>query len=288
MRDILISIFLVVLCSLVLAGCGDEPINYDVSDEEVTQYEGYTLLWHDEFNGTELDKSNWFPEYHTPGWVNNELQEYTVNGDNYYVKDGKLVIKATKTTDENGKDHYASARISSQSRQEFTYGKVIVNAKVPKGKGLWPAAWMLPASTKQYGQWPVSGEIDIMEILCHETNKSYSTIHFGLPHKQSGGFYFTHRDEPDFSEDFHEFSVDWEPGEMRFYVDGNPVYTVKKWFGANVRQLPYPFPAPFDADFYVILNLAVGGDWPGVPNASTDFDNAEFLIDYVRVYQKSE
>lgn len=280
----LCTVALVGLGMMLMTACGK---NYDVKEEDVPAIEGYSLLWHDEFNGDKLDTSIWGKEVRKPGYTNNELQAYTQDEANIFVKDGNLVIKAIKTTDENGKDSYTSGRIRTRYKKEFTYGKVVVRAKVPKGKGLWPAAWLMPASDELYGQWPLGGEIDIMEILGHETNKTYSTIHYGLPHTQSGGYLYTKAGEPDFSEEFHEFSVDWEPGEMRFYVDGELVHKVNEWYTAYFRQVPAEFPAPFNADFYMILNLAVGGDWPGSPNAQTDFDKAEYYVDYVRIYQKN-
>ena len=147
---------------------------------------------------------------------------------------------------------------------------------------------MMPASNAEYGQWPLGGEIDIMEVVCHDTKTAYSTIHYGLPHSSQQGILKIPAGEADFSEAFHEFSVEWEPGEIRFYIDDKHIYTATEWFTKNHGQVPAKFPAPFDKPFHIILNMAVGGDWPGSPDDSTDFDNAEYLVDYVRVYQKKE
>jgi hypothetical protein len=167
------------------------------------------------------------------------------------------------------------------------YGKVVVSAKVPEGQGLWPAIWMMPQDESYYGQWPKCGEIDIMESLGKDTTISYSTIHYGEPHaEQQGTVTMTGADS--FSARFHEYSVEWEPGEMRFYTDDVLVLTVNDWFTAEEGQDDKPYPAPFNQPFFVQMNLAVGGDWPGNPDATTNFDNAEFEIDYVRVYQKPE
>ena len=285
--------------SILAAGCGNtedkkesEDMNKapltDVAEENVPIPEGYSLFWHDEFNGDKLNTSVWSKEIHKPGFVNHELQEYTVSPENIFVKDGCLTIKAIKTVDENGNVHYTSGRLNTNYAMMFTYGKVVVGAKVPKGKGLWPAAWMMPCSNANYGQWPLGGEIDIMEILGNDTKTAYSTIHYGLPHEQQQGMKRTAAGEPDYSEAFHEFSVEWEPGEIRFYIDGTHICTANEWFTKNYNQVPAPFPAPFDKDFHMILNLAVGGDWPGNPDETTDFDKAEYLVDYVRVYQKKE
>ncbi len=257
-----------------------------VSQEDVPQYEGYTLLWNDEFNGDTLNSEIWRYELHAPGWVNAELQEYTDSTDNIFVKDGRLIIKALKTQDNAGKDYYTSGKITTRGNQDFMYGKVIARAKVPEGKGLWPAFWMMPSKDGIYGSWPKGGEIDIMEILGNEPNKSYSTIHYGEPHAQQQGEYVL--DNGTFADSFHEFCVEWEPGEMRFYVDENLLHTVNDWFTETPYVSAPEYPAPFNQNFYVQLNLAVGGTWPGNPDETTDFENAEFEVDYVRVYQKPE
>lgn len=269
-----------------LSGCGKaQPLN-QVADAEVPQLDGYTLLWHDEFNGDAMDESKWSYDPHEPGWTNNELQEYTTSTDNVFVRDGHMVLKAIKTTDDNGKDYYTSGKIKGQNKKDFMYGKVVVSAKVPEGRGLWPAIWMMPTDESFYGQWPKCGEIDIMETLGHQTDIAYGTIHYGEPHAEQQGTYTLEGEK--FSDNFHEFSVEWEPGEMRFYIDNNLYHTVNDWFTAYPDEDEKPYPAPFNQTFFIQLNLAVGGNWPGNPDASTDFDKAEFEIDYVRVYQKPE
>ena len=246
--------------------------------------EGYKLLWSDEFDGPELDMEKWNYEMHEPGWTNAELQEYTDSTDNIYIEDGKLVIRAIKTKDEAGNDYYTSGKVTGQNKTDFLYGKVVVSAKVPIGQGLWPAIWMMPTNEGFYGQWPKCGEIDIMEILGNQPEVTYSTIHYGEPHAEQQGSY-TLKDGS-FADDFHEYSVEWEPEEMRFYIDGILFHTVNQWFSAVGGQDKKPYPAPFNQTFFIQLNLAVGGNWPGSPDETTDFENAKFYIDYVRVYQK--
>lgn len=250
----------------------------------VPELDGYSLLWNDEFDGETMDETKWNYEPHQPGWTNNELQEYTTSTDNVFVRDGNLVLKAIKT-EKDGKAYYTSGKVTGQNKTDFLYGKVVVSAKVPEGKGLWPAIWMMPKNENVYGQWPKCGEIDIMESLGNDTSISYSTIHYGEPHAEQQGT-ITKTGAESFSAKFHEYSVEWEPGEMRFYTDDELVLTVNDWFTAISGQDELPYPAPFDQPFFVQLNLAVGGNWPGNPDASTDFSKAEFLIDYVRVYQK--
>ena len=261
-----------------------DGLGNQVEEEEVPQIDGYQLLWHDEFNGTEMDETIWNYEPHAPGWTNAELQEYTTSTDNVFVRDGKMTIKAVKTQNDKGKDYYTSGKVTTKGKQDFLYGKVTASAKVPEGKGLWPAIWMMPTNQSLYGGWPRCGEIDIMEVLGDDVATAYSTIHYGKPHNEQQGKCVLK--ENNFAQDFHEYSVEWEPGEMRFLIDDDLILTVNDWFSGDVGIDDRPYPAPFDQTFYVQLNLAVGGTWPGNPDATTDFDKAEFEIDYVRVYQK--
>ncbi len=253
---------------------------------EAPEISGYNLLWHDEFDGDTLNEEIWTRELREPGWTNNELQAYTASDENIYVENGSLVLRALKTVDENGHASYTSGKVNSQNKADFMYGKVVVRAKVPEGQGLWPAAWMMPQDESFYGQWPECGEIDILEVLGHDTATAYTTIHYGLPHGQQQGLLTL--DEGSFSEDFHEFSVEWEPGEIRFYVDDTLTLTCNDWFTADSAGSEEDYPAPFNQPFFVQLNLAVGGDWPGNPDDTTNFDEAKYQIDYVRVYQKDE
>ena len=256
------------------------------TQEGAPEIDGYTLLWNDEFEGDTLDETVWNREVRQPGWTNEELQEYTSKPDNAFLRDGNLVLKAIKT-DENGKPYYTSGKVNSHNTRDFTYGKITARAKVPEGQGLWPAIWMMPQDEQHYGQWPKCGEIDIMEVLGSRVDTAYGTVHYGAPHAEQQGTYVLENGDT-FASDFHEYSVEWEPGEMRWYIDGNLYHTVNDWFTANEGEDEKPYPAPFDQPFFVQMNLAVGGTWPGDPDETTDFDKAEFLIDYVRVYQKDE
>lgn len=247
--------------------------------------DGYQLLWNDEFEDEALREDIWSYDPHEPGWTNQELQEYTTSTDNVFIRDGKLVLKAIQTKTDDGSDYYTSGKIKSQGKKDFMYGKVVVSAKVPEGQGLWPAIWMMPTDESYYGQWPKCGEIDIMEVLGNDVSTAYSTIHYGEPHgEQQGTLALT--DGNTFANSFHEYSVEWEPGEFRWYIDGNHVLTVNDWFTAVEGEDEKPYPAPFNQTFFVQMNLAVGGTWPGNPDETTDFDKAEFEVDFVRVYQK--
>ena len=274
----IISSILALSMLLPLASCAGKT--------KTPELDGYKLLWSDEFDGNKLDETKWNYEPHEPGWTNNELQEYTTSTDNVFVRDGNLVIKAIKT-EKDGNVHYTSGKVTGQNKTDFMYGKVVVSAKVPEGQGLWPAIWMMPKDESYYGQWPKCGEIDIMESLGNDTTISYSTIHYGEPHAEQQGT-ITKEGADSFSAKFHEYSVEWDPGEMRFYTDGELVLTVNDWFTAVQGEDDKPYPAPFNQPFFVQMNLAVGGNWPGNPDETTDFSKAEFQIDYVRVYQKAE
>ena len=302
MRRKIALICATVMLTTIFAGCGqtaqvadtqtddnqivEEPPLEEVEVEhtETPPMLGYELLWSDEFDGPTLDESNWNVELRDPGWTNNELQAYVDTPENVFIKDGCLCLKAIETVDENGKKSYTSGKVNSQNKRDFLYGKVVIRAKVPEGQGLWPAAWMMPTDEGKYGQWPKCGEIDIMEVLGNDTKTSYATIHYGEPHGQEQGK--KELTEGSFSDDFHEYSVEWEPGKMKFFVDYVQILEVRDWFTAVEGEDEKPYPAPFDQTFFVQMNLAVGGDWPGNPDETTDFDNAEYLIDYVRVYQK--
>ncbi len=266
-------------------GSDEVELVNQTSDEDVPTIDGYDLLWHDEFNGTTLNTDIWTREVRPAGWTNSELQQYCDSEDNVYVEDGNLVLRAYRYLNENGFLSYSSGKVNSQNKADFMYGKVVVRAKVPEGKGFWPAIWMMPTNESVYGNWPRCGEIDIMEVLGSETDLSYSTIHYGLPHAEQQGT-FSPEDGSSFADDYHIFSVEWEPGEMRFYTDDVLVLTVNDWYSATEGSEDVPYPAPFNQTFFVQMNLAVGGTWPGNPDASTSFDDAEFDIDYVRVYQK--
>ncbi|MBE5875919.1 MAG: glycosyl hydrolase family protein [Lachnospiraceae bacterium] len=252
---------------------------------EESKEDEYQLVWMDDFNDAKLNMDDWNYEYHEPGWVNHELQEYVDSEKNIYLKDGNLVIQAIKTVDEQGNAYYTSGRVNTQNKHDYKYGRFEARAKVPSGKGFLPAFWMMPTDESFYGQWPKCGEIDIMEVLGDKLTTTHGTLHFGEPHTMRQGGYTLK--EGDFASEFHVFACEWEPGEIRFYVDGNLFYTVNDWFTKREGYGEVAYPAPYDQPFYMILNLAVGGDWPGYPDADAVFaENAQLVVDYVKVYQK--
>lgn len=255
----------------------------DQEQDTDLSYEGYKLKWEDQFEGETLNRDDWNVELHDPGWVNNELQSYVDSPENIYIEDGSLVLKPVEKN-EDGSVSYTSGRVNTQNKHDFKYGLFEARVKVPEGQGFLPAFWMMPTNENLYGQWPRCGEIDIMEVLGNDTDTSYGTIHYGNPHSESQGSYTL--EEGTFSDEYHVFDVEWEPGKISWYVDGKLIHTEDNWYSATEGQGEITYPAPFDQPFYIILNLAVGGNWPGNPDETTNIKNAAYYIDYVKVYQK--
>lgn len=244
-------------------------------------YDGYNLVFDDEFDGGQLDKSVWNVETHEPGYVNAEWQKYVDSSENIHVDDGKLVLESKGTT----KDSITSGRINTQGKFDFKYGIAEVSAIVPEGEGFLPAFWLMPTNENLYGQWPRCGEIDAMEVMGKESDLLYGTLHFGNPHSQSQGTYRLPSGQR-FSAGYHKFTVEWMPGKIIWYVDGVKYHEESDWYSTTVGAGTASYPAPFDQNFYLILNLAVGNEWAGAPSDVTTVDGKQFKIDYVRVYQK--
>ena len=251
---------------------------------ERLSYEHYTLVFEDHFDAPALDRKCWNVELHEPGWVNEEWQEYVDSEDVIRLTDSKLQIRPVKAVQKDGRTVYTSGRISTQWKRDFTYGIFEARLKVPKGKGYLPAFWLMTTDEDRYEQWPVCGEIDIMEIMGQDTRTEYGTLHYGLPHEQNQGSLTL--SEGDFAEEFHTFALEWTPGALRWYVDGRLFHESSQWYSVGRDGVQRPFPSPFDHEMYIILNLAVGGSWVGYPDETTDFSNAAYEVDYVRVYQK--
>lgn len=265
------------------------PSNANPSDPNVTPLpdnspDGYRLIWNDEFNGNKIDRSKWNYEVSDWGGGNNELQYYTSLPTNSFVKDGSLVIQANHET-YYGKN-YTSARLNTFGKLEFKYGRVDVRAQLPTGQGMWPAIWLLPAEAV-YGGWPMSGEIDIMELLGQFPAVVHGSLNYGndpWPNQKTISITYQLK-QGTFHDDYHVFSVQWEPNIIQWFVDGN-LYSTKT--PKDLGQCKTgPCTWRFDQNFYLILNVAVGGAWPGSPDASTVFPQ-QMKVDYVRVYQKNQ
>ena len=247
-------------------------------DTSSNNNEGYTLVWSDEFDGA-LDENKWNFELGNgtdyglpPGWGNGEFQIYTNSQNNAIVKpDGEgntvLAIVAQDVP-------YTSAKLTSENLHSVRFGRVEARIKVPKGKGMWPAFWMLGDNRTEIG-WPGCGEIDIMEVIGHETNVVNSTVHYANSENKLESNGFGYDAGVDLSADYHEYRLDWTPEMIHFFLDGTETHQVP--IEGDMKE--------FLRSFYLILNVAVGGTWPGPPDETTSFPQ-EMLIDWVRVYTK--
>lgn len=246
-------------------------------------------MWADEFDGTQLSAANWEmligtgTAYGLPaGWGNNELQYYTNLSGNVSVSGGTLKITARQQN--FGGQPYTSARIRTLNKVDFKWGRIEARMKLPSTTGIWPAFWMLPTNSP-YGGWASSGEIDIMESV-NTANRVHGTIHFGgnFPNNTSnGGSIAT---GANFSQNFHVYAVEWEPDQIRWYLDGQLYHTANasQWFSSAA---PGNNRAPFDHAFHLLLNVAVGGNWPGNPDGSSVFPQT-LEVDYVRVFRREQ
>jgi hypothetical protein len=258
-------------------GTGGNPVQPPTSNLPAPNFT--RLAWSDEFNGAAgagPDASKWTVDAGTG--QNGEQQYYTPSGNLNLDGQGNLVIEARKQT-AGGRD-YTSGRMNTSNKFMFTYGRVEARIKVPTGNGYWPAFWMMGADFLTGRPWPYNGEVDIMEVLGKDTTTSYSTLH--APAYNGGGGYGGSYKLPDgapLSNAFHTWAAEWDANAIKYYLDGRLVFTADK---ATVESTRGPW--IFDHDFYVILNLAVGGDWPGPVDATTPFP-AKMLVDYVRVYR---
>ncbi|WP_246944886.1 family 16 glycosylhydrolase [Bacillus pinisoli] len=263
----------------------DQIVNYKL----ITLTEGdiqpahWKLVWEDSFLDSEIDEKNWNFVDSGGGFGNKELQYYTPRKHNARLDEQILVLEAHKET---WKEHpYTSAKLTTKGKQSWTYGRFSIRAKLPEGQGIWPAIWMMPEDMELYSGWPSCGEIDIMEIVGHKPETVHGTLHYGVPHTYTGESY-TLPNGQKFSDDFHEFTLDWEPEEFRWYVDGILYAKQTNWFSINDKDgTAVKYPAPFNRDFYLQVNLAVGGKWPGYPDETTTFPQ-QMLIDSIKVYKK--
>ncbi|MDP3353470.1 MAG: family 16 glycosylhydrolase [Flavobacteriaceae bacterium] len=261
----------------------DEPeLLLETAIKRANIYKNYNLIWSDEFEYTGLpDKTKWNYDIGGHGWGNNEKQYYLENSlENSYVKEGKLHIVALKKEYKNS--NYTSARLTTYERFLIQHGKIEVMAKLPKGKGTWPAIWMLPESLREKKEvWPLCGEIDIMEHVGKDPNVVHTSLHTELYNFWKKNQYTHFEKLPDVYNDFHLYGIEWTPESIRFFIDNKLFYeAIKGENGKETTNEGWPFEKPY----YLILNLAIGGNWGG------DIDDAifpsEMLIDYVRIYQQ--
>ncbi len=258
-------------------------INATILNDDVTEndagyttpdnYAGYTLVWQDEFNGTAIDPTNWVHELGNSGWGNNELENYTDRPENSFISDGKLVIEAK--LESFGGAPYTSARMKTQGLREFKYGRIDIRAKLPTGKGIWPALWMLGDDIGTVS-WPKCGEIDIMEIIGSEPATLHGTVHWDNNGSYANYGQSTTLPSGIFADEYHVFTIIWDEQFIKWLLDDVQF---------NVIDITPSGLSEFQKEFFLIFNVAVGGNWPGNPDGTTEFPQ-QMKVDYVRVFQE--
>jgi beta-glucanase (GH16 family) len=258
----------------------------DLDNENCTHLDPidqYEPVWCDEFNYTGLpDDDKWNYDVGGHGWGNGESQYYTNKDlDNASVENGYLYITARQES--IGNNQYSSARLVTKNKADWLYGKIQVRAKLPTGRGMWPAIWMLPTNW-EYGGWPESGEIDIMEYVGYDPTRVHSTIHTGAYNHSLNTQIGFSKYGTTWDEEFHVYEIEWEPGIIRAYVDGE-LYATFTYDPDESEGMEPHMAWPFDKEFHLILNIAVGGAWGGVQGIDESIFPQEMIVDYVRVYQ---
>ena len=273
---------LLVITSLI--ACEDSKKKVETPAGNEWDLEGWELIWNDEFKNPELNLDKWSYEIGGHGWGNNELQFYTDNDSTSFIEDGNLVLRAKVVPQGTGSPdnlrYFTSARLRTSGKGDWRYGRIEVKAKLALGQGIWPAIWMLPTDW-MYGGWPQSGEIDIMEHVGYDPGHVHGSIHTeSYNHKintQRGGS--LKLDSIDTV--FYVYAIEWFEDRIDFFINDDKYYSFQNDNNNNFKTWP------FNQRFHLLINIAVGGDWPGSPDETTNFPT-EMKIDYVRVYQKIE
>ena len=268
----------------LLFGCTSQNDMEDSKQLNEWNREGWDIVWQDEFDGESLDINKWSHEVGGHGFGNNELQYYTDDSSNSFVDNGILHIRAKYEPagigSPNNLRNFSSARLRTVGKGDWQYGRIDVKAKIALGQGIWPAIWMLP-SDWIYGGWPKSGEIDIMEHVGHDEGRIHGSVHTESYNHIIG----TQRTNSKLIENvktlFHIYSIEWSEQKIDFFIDDTLHFTFKNDFINDFRTWP------FNERFHLLLNVAVGGNWPGPPNNTTVFPQ-DMEVDYVRVYEKQE
>lgn len=260
--------------------------------------DGWKMIWNDEFDENSIDYSKWSHETgyylsddpNTWGWGNNELEYYTDSSDNSFINDGKLTLRLKNDPKSFEQDPsriapYSSGKLVSKDKFSFKYGRIDFCAKLPVGNGIWPALWMLP-NDSVYGVWASSGEIDVMESRGRINDTVYGTIHYGgtWPSNRNSGNEYVFSDGKTYDDGFHVYSCVWEKEKIKWYADGEcySVIPYTEWYSSAAKDNPY---APFDEEFYIIMNLAAGGNFDGGISPDKSDIPCEMEVEYVRVYQ---
>ena len=265
---------LLILAGIFLVGCTPILSVLPESATPIPTMPGWNLIWQDEFDSDTINTANWTYDIDGWGWGNGEAQYYTDRPENVRIENGMLVIEARQEKYEDS--YYTSARLKTQGLQNFQYGRIEARLKVPSGKGLWPAFWML-GSDFNGNNWPDCGEIDIMEYIGKEPDLIFGTLH-GPGYSGALGFSKWNRQTYNIADDYHTYAIEWEADEIRWYYDGGHYFTVTP---TDIGDREWVFEDPF----FIILNLAIGGQLPGPVGLDTEFP-ARYYVDYVRVYQR--
>jgi beta-glucanase (GH16 family) len=243
---------------------------------QTTPVSDWRLVWSDEFNGSSIDESKWTWEVQRPGWVNHELQNYTNRRwENSRVENGHLVIEGRRDW-YNGHE-YSSARLKTQGRASWKYGRVEARIKLPGGWGTWPAFWMMPDN--QSRGWPACGEIDIMEEVGYDQDSIHATTHSQAYNWKSNTQRTASTYVAGVTSDYHTYALEWYADHIDMFVDGRKYYTSRNDYTGDDAW-------PFDKNFHIILNLAIGGDWGAAQGVDPNIWPRQMLVDYVRVYQR--
>lgn len=272
-------VFAALLFTMETPGCTKsepDPIVSPAAADSIPQIPGWTLVWNDEFSGSAVDPLKWGYDTGGGGWGNNELQYYTDRSKNSSVAGGKLII--TACYENYSGNQYTSARMVTKGKGDWLYGRFEIRAKLPYGNGTWPAIWML-STDWEYGGWPASGEIDIMEHVGYDPDVIHGSTHSQKYYFKIGTQKTATLKGSNVSFEFHTYAIEWYPDRIDFFVDSTK-YLTSENDGTGWEAWP------FDKRFHLILNIAVGGDWGGAKGVNSGIFPQIMEVDYVRVYKK--
>ncbi len=281
-------IYTLLISTFVFVSCSETNTNNNEDSMKPTPDE-WQLVWSDEFDSDVIDEEKWNKLLWRPGWVNNELQAYTAETNNIFIENGNLVLQALYQPGYTGTDYqgngyttdYTSGRLNTAGKSEWSYGRFEIRAKLPEGVGSWPAIWMLGSSISSIG-WPACGEIDIMEHVGFDEGNIHASIHTTAYNHILGTQKTAHINVPTATDSFHVYTLEWTANYMYFMVDDQPLHFVYNDSENDVDKWP------FDQSAYLILNLAVGGDWGGAQGVDNSSFPMSMLVDYVRIYESTE
>ena len=285
--------YCVLLLAVVLSACSGstgrasrEPVEYpapNLADDDYQGGEGWELAWSDEFEGATIDTTNWNRQVVEAGRFNDEWQRYTDSGENAYIDQGCLVIRAIHESDRHGMGQYTSARLNTANKRAWMYGKIAARIQLPYGEGTWPAFWMLGANIDENGgdtPWPQSGEIDILEFYGSKNDGAVeANVHYddeSGSHAHMGAVRYELQ-EGRFADAFHVFELEWNEETLTWSVDG------EQFASTSIAGNEF---SEFHEDFFILLNVAIGGRSAGRPDDTTDFP-VRMYVDWVRVYRKT-